>query len=89
MKTIFEYIADHENEIAYITRSMLGSWCISLKKRDNYTNQTISSYQKLSDADLAKVEALGIFCFDFKNISDADFLPLLHKAENLSKQLCY
>lgn len=85
--TIFDYIKEHGDQVAYITRSFVGSWSISLKKQGNITSRSINSYSQLTDQDLATLQAMGLKCFDFLHCDN--FRSLLHTMESFSEDLCY
>lgn len=84
---IFDYIKEHDQAIAYITRSYIGSWSISLIKQGNITSRSINSYSQLSDQDLETIKTLGFKTFDFVHCED--FRSLMHTMEQTSKDLCY
>ena len=88
MKTIFDFISEHKNSIAYITRSWIGSWSISLVKQGNISNRSIQSCSQLSDNDLAQVKALGFMTFDFKDKSIEEFRDISNQQETRSKLYC-
>jgi hypothetical protein len=85
MKTIFEHIKEDSRPIAYIARSVSGTWTINYKKYDNYTNVTLSSCQKLSDSEVEQIREMGILVFDFiksENFKDTyDRMCDLHNFE--------
>ena len=85
---LYKYLTEETNEIAYITRSCVGSWSISLKKKGNYIMRSIESYEQFPDKDVREVIALGYVVFDFKDIPNDKFRPLLHEMEALSAKLC-
>jgi len=78
MSNIFKYLDLEQNQgrIAYITRSMLGTWSITYYPCDRYAARSISSYEQLLDEDLAKIADRGLKIFDFKSVSDDKFTEL-------------
>lgn len=86
---ILEHIKTDNRPISHIARNMAGSWTIAYKKYDNYTNVSLSSCQKLTDEDIETIRGMGILVFDFLKVSSDNFLPMLHKMEDLAKFNCY
>lgn len=89
MKNIFEYIKEASDCIAYVSRSLAGTWTISLVKKGNYVGRTISSYQRLSDQEVESIEGMGIRVFDFQSCAEGNWQNLMDEAERLSRELCY
>lgn len=87
MKHIFEYINEAHNDVAYVTRSLYGSWTIALKKDGTFTNRQIMSHQKLTDEDIKELKDRSIPFFDFYNNKET-FRESLIKMRMLNRSLC-
>ncbi len=87
---ITEYLEQHKDETAFVTRSFLGTWSISLNKQGNISGRSINSCSQLTDAEIDLCKSLGLRVFDFLDVHDRDAWDAIAIAHsNAHQQFCY